>query len=59
MLLILAILDPKNVKFHEAVLLQMKTLIFNYPHIDIVTEKIPGKFQVILAQKVGQSTITF
>ena len=55
----MAILDPKNVKFHEALLLQMKTLIFIYPHIDTVTEKIPGKFQVILAQKVGQSTITF
>lgn len=55
----MAILDPKNVKFHEALLLQMKTPIFIYPHIDTVTEKIPGKFQVILAQKVGQSTITF
>ena len=55
----MAVLDPKNVKFHEAVLLRMKTLIFNCPHIDIVSEKIPGKFQVILTQKVGQSTITF
>ena len=59
MLLILAILDPKNVKFHGAVLLRMKTLIFNCPHIDIVSEKIPGKFQVILTQKVSQSTTTF
>ena len=60
MALILAPLDPKNVKFHRTLIMRMKSLIFKCHHMDLVRLKVNFiSLMIFLTQKASQSMIVF